>query len=504
MRPGRLIAVGLAVAVALTVTSTGSGSSPAQAQARVVLRPTADVLRQWTGTTGPAWSAVDDDVRQPAPVEHDDFIYGSQPGRVTEMHLADHAIGAGTATPVLWFYANTGAGTRLRVEAVSLGAGIATTTVPSGQGYTWRSLPLPALEQARLNDLRIRFTALEGGDSNVRAAYAELSSVTAPPLPPPPPPPPVVTERPYDRFVASYWAPYILQRTAPTRHWDYLAPVDYDGDWDTRNNWENADRRELLKGTAYFSVVETPSHWFVLYAFYHPRDWESQGWNTYDKHENDMEGVLLTVKRDGTPVGSLQAAVTVAHHDFFSFTPEGSELSKLTESIDGRLMIEPLTRGGSTVGFPMPTVGPRRPLIDIDPKSHAVRVAHRDDWTPPLGRYVSGSRVEYWPGATGQVPNDVDIAKPDYELVSIFAPGGLWQHRNCPKTFASWGVFRGDNFNANAANAPWRWDDHSDQLPHGALATDPALLMRIYHRSATPFDLNYTYNPYTQPAPETC
>ncbi|MGI5174780.1 hypothetical protein ACQEVZ_00405 [Dactylosporangium sp. CA-152071] len=31
-----------------------------------------------------------------------------------------------------------------------------------------------------------------------------------------------------------------------------------------------------------------------MYAFYHPRDWK-----TFLPHENDMEGLLLTVRKDG-------------------------------------------------------------------------------------------------------------------------------------------------------------------------------------------------------------
>ena len=38
----------------------------------------------------------------------------------------------------------------------------------------------------------------------------------------------------------------------------------------------------------------------------------------------DAEGVMLAVRRNSTTFGQLQAAVTVAHTNFFSYVPAGS------------------------------------------------------------------------------------------------------------------------------------------------------------------------------------
>src|SRR6185503_19274608 len=45
---------------------------------------------------------------------------------------------------------------------------------------------------------------------------------------------------------------------------DYVTRIDFDGDWDARNDWENA-ARFALPGVVYHSVVETKSHWFIVY-----------------------------------------------------------------------------------------------------------------------------------------------------------------------------------------------------------------------------------------------
>src|SRR5215510_14148350 len=48
---------------------------------------------------------------------------------------------------------------------------------------------------------------------------------------------------------------------------DYITRVDYDGDLTATNNWDNAGRFSL-PAYAYSSVVETSSHWFIIYMFF--------------------------------------------------------------------------------------------------------------------------------------------------------------------------------------------------------------------------------------------
>lgn len=103
-----------------------------------------------------------------------------------------------------------------------------------------------------------------------------------------------------DYQLALRWAPVHYQDTASADYdVDYLSTVDFDGDWDAINNWQHQDDNlAWLTGAAYYSVVETSTHWFIIYAFYHPRDWTDL-WDPFDlfHHENDMEGALLTVRR---------------------------------------------------------------------------------------------------------------------------------------------------------------------------------------------------------------
>src|ERR687890_74297 len=102
---------------------------------------------------------------------------------------------------------------------------------------------------------------------------------------------------------------------------DYVTAFDFDGDRAGRNNWDRAaDPDADLAAHVYYSVVETGSHWYITYFFFHPRDWTDHPFFETE-HENDGEGVLFAIERDGSTYGVLRSAVTVAHSDFYSYTP---------------------------------------------------------------------------------------------------------------------------------------------------------------------------------------
>ncbi|WP_433087545.1 hypothetical protein ACQP1P_16485 [Dactylosporangium sp. CA-052675] len=299
-------------------------------------------------------------------------------------------------------------------------------------------------------------------------------------------------------------APSLAQRWAPIHHQevdahgrhaaggraDEITRVDFDGNWDARDNWEHAGDVPAA-AYAYASVAETRTHWFLTYLFFHARDWTNRPF--FDsEHENDAEGVLLAVAKDGTPYGRLRAAVTVAHADFFSYVPDGSPWRDGGETVDGTLPMQRSTRDG------LP-----HPVTEQEAHGHGLR-AYR-------GR--SGG-VVYYPAPAAEVPrgpHDTDVG---YALIDIFAPGGLWDRRDDPALFAAPGTFAGDaprsgrgacghgtfRCTRNAAHAPWGWDDHDDRPGRGALGTDPAGVMAAYFTIPEPFAREYTRNPYAAPA----
>ncbi|HEY1016431.1 MAG TPA: hypothetical protein VGE07_27220 [Herpetosiphonaceae bacterium] len=291
----------------------------------------------------------------------------------------------------------------------------------------------------------------------------------------------VAAAAPSDLDLAYRWAPVHFQDTDSSDYdADYITAVDYDGDWDAKNNWERQDDNgAALKAKAYFSIVETATHWHIVYSFYHPRDWEDFLAGTDAEHENDLEGALVVVRKDGSAFGAFEGMVTVAHSDFFSWTPPGSPWRSGRESIDGAVVMRSFD-------------GVSRPTTFQEAKGHGLKA-----WNG--GGFPGGDGVIYEPSLTvAEVPSGGNDSSARYQLIDVFAAGGLWAHRSDPLTFASWGVFRGDNGKDNAANAPWKWDDKDDggALPGGELATDPAKLINIYFSNLGAFSLTYARNGY--------
>lgn len=290
--------------------------------------------------------------------------------------------------------------------------------------------------------------------------------------------------------IAQRWAPVHYQDVDQTGtnalggRSDYLAAYDFDGDLEARNNWENTGRFDLA-ATAYYAVLETSTHWFVTYLFFHPRDWSDSIFDT--EHENDGEGVLVAVQKDGTPHGVLRAAVTVAHADFYSWTPQGSTWGAGAETIDGTLPVEV-----------SPHDGLPHPVTAQEAKGHGLKARGGYD--------IVGDGVVYHPGGRAEVPEHPDDRAVSYRLVDLHAPGGLWEHRDDGRLFAAFGTFAGDTSGScgdggisctrDAANAPWGWDDGDDVPGRGALATDPAAVVASYFRVPEPLDRQYVAYPY--------
>ncbi|MBC6447676.1 hypothetical protein [Actinokineospora xionganensis] len=284
-----------------------------------------------------------------------------------------------------------------------------------------------------------------------------------------------------DLELATRWAPIHYQDTDSSDYdADYLSKIDFDLEWDTLNNWEHQDDvLSRLTGTVYYSVVETSTHWFLGYGFYHPRDWEdfSDPFGIYT-HENDMEGVVLTVRRDGSYYGKFEAMVTVAHTDFYSYVPAGSTFTSGRENVDGTV--------------PMRTYnGVAHPTTRQEAKGHGVYA-----WNG--AEFPGGDGVVYYPSGAAEVPSSGNDRFVGYQLVNVFAADGLWARRANTATFAGYGTFRGDNGKDNAANAPWGWDDGNDggDIPRGMIATDPAYLVAQYFAGEGSFSLAYTRNSY--------
>ena len=78
-----------------------------------------------------------------------------------------------------------------------------------------------------------------------------------------------------NKQIAARFAPIVYQGLGDDPRSDYITNFDFDGDWKGDNNWDNLDNRSFpLRAYVYYSVVETNTHYFIHYAFFHPRDYK--------------------------------------------------------------------------------------------------------------------------------------------------------------------------------------------------------------------------------------
>jgi hypothetical protein len=264
---------------------------------------------------------------------------------------------------------------------------------------------------------------------------------------------------------------------------DYLAAFDYDGDFYADNNWDNLARGDFT-GVVYYSYAETCTHFYVTYVMFHPRDWKD--WWFSSEHENDMEGVLAIVSKDDD-LGRLEALVTQAHGEFYSFRVPGSPLRESRgESLDGEVELAEW-------------LGRLHPRTSQEAEGHGLKA-----W-PHAGDMLS-DQIVYWPSGIAEVPESADDRFVPYRLEPLDELWGiqLYEEVHGPLgTFAKWGTFEGDesggcdDCDIDAAQTPWTWDDDDDAVGRGAFGLDPALLASVYFDGLDD-DLRYVENSYAR------
>jgi hypothetical protein len=122
--------------------------------------------------------------------------------------------------------------------------------------------------------------------------------------------------------IARRYAPFIYHELDATRgRQDLPAPVDFDGNLDGDDNWENFPRCELVPTVSY-AHLETATHLFLTYHLFHPRDWEPfELPGLHLTHEGDGENLQVVVEKASGRVVLLFAQ---AHYRGKVYAPEGS------------------------------------------------------------------------------------------------------------------------------------------------------------------------------------
>ena len=347
------------------------------------------------------------------------------------------------------------------------------------------------------------------------------------------------------------------------RRGDYMNRFDFDGDRNGLNNWANFAARppdayrkdERARAYMYYSVVETATHYFIVYCSYHAQDREPRC-SDGECHENDLEGGLHMVKKgpENGGMGTLWLMMYLAHDDWFTYlTPAGRAAGIRLGGKPPHETAEKAQHSNSGFIYDVVWAGitpaeklliPRDPHVPADPDAPAGTVFRPTTWQEPWGHgmygwpgrdakspydryrkpeypwtngFINGDGVIYYPSTKAGIPDYHQLVDTvPYALIDIFESDGLWDRRehidwnmdgcgggakgtlNC--TWGYFGGFRGDRWGVDKANAPWRWDHLEDNLPPGMQSFDPLRLIEEYNNldavSANQLSRAYTQNRY--------
>jgi hypothetical protein len=339
-----------------------------------------------------------------------------------------------------------------------------------------------------------------------------------------------------DAEIAGRFAPIFYQALGDKPRSDYITNFDFDGDWKGDNNWNNVDNKDVpLKAYVYYSVAETSTHFFIHYAVFHPRDYKGgerkgtllselirQGTKRggkYDPtgladeaalaHENDMEGALVVVKRNGNDLADSQVVYveTMQHNNFNRYQSGDPQPGQSIVKLEGQ-----------------------RPLLYVEPKGHGIEAfngEHKQTSNKSFLRYIYEGKADN-PAQTDFVCSDIESTpcskSVGYELVSLAV---LWAKAK-GKTNATYGVtfdygdiklmtslnggkpaeknfkvgsvgcaFLGKVGGVNMARPPWGWFDRDERdKPLGLWFFDPAKIVKSDFKLDSSFSTSYVQLPF--------
>jgi hypothetical protein len=338
--------------------------------------------------------------------------------------------------------------------------------------------------------------------------------------------------------LVAHWAPIVYHDVSGTPSGgyrnDYLTRFDFDGDWIATNNKASLDSgQHPLLGAVYYAVIETATHAFITYAFFHPFDQASwleapAAGSLCDAHENDVEGVIVTIQKDGSPFGAFRAMATEAHGQVYYFKLPGSDVGIGSAYYDN----DPLCfcPPVDSIAF-FPTPSGHAVAVFIESDGHGVGKQYRALQKSASGGIVLGGEryrfrgsdgvIYFHDGGAAEEPSGAAVDSVRYELRPL---DELWgrRHDGGGAPYCDFEDYVGPagrdcrldslamSFGGECvvgiggcdANPPWGWDSDHSGLPRGAWFFDPAWAV-TRHLAALPDSaaagfFDYTSNRYLQ------
>ncbi len=326
--------------------------------------------------------------------------------------------------------------------------------------------------------------------------------------------------------VAARYAPVFYQEI-DRGIFDLIRRVDFDGDWNTENNWNNTTPEADSSAWVYYDVKETDTHYYVTYVLYHSGRKSNAAiklLRNMRRHENDMGGVTV-VARKGAARGR-EVEVVMAHDGDATYVYSGLERQ------DGER-----TRWRTAHGF---WSGPVKFVNEVDHPLFDEERTHPQMWVAGKDHTVYGftgrDDADPFSGEKGVVYAYTGQAERpdspyDHQVGYALRPlDELLQHLNSEETFSrdelvrprgARQVFpaklRGDEGPDDSVRAPWAWrywqqeedrdDDSRDSfrgrdeyIEAGDVFVDPARVLATLYRVPDGFGRTYLRNTYASSA----
>ncbi len=307
--------------------------------------------------------------------------------------------------------------------------------------------------------------------------------------------------------LAEYHAPFVAQETWFRPRADFLSRFDYDGNWKGDDNWENLEEGST-QAFVYYAVMETQTHWFLHYNFFHPRDY-SDVCVVGTCHENDNEGLILTIRKDGSEFGKLEVLETLAHNNVYTFT-NNPRIKKGVHNIDGSIAFYGKTHPIVFIeagGHGVFSATYRSSLFDVEKmdfkQNTGVTYEHKEGLAQSpasanernIGYELLPIEKELWPKGSGET----DTQNNTFEEFFVYQPAG-----NRPRASAGFvaGKFKGRTASNNMARPFWAFrDSKTDKkgiLGVGQWGLDPAYSISVCLSwpNDLPVSTDYVYNPF--------
>jgi hypothetical protein len=315
--------------------------------------------------------------------------------------------------------------------------------------------------------------------------------------------------RDFYRDLAEHHAPLIAQETWFEPKSDFLARFDFDGDWRGDNNFENL-RRGSSQAYVYYAAMETGTHYFLHYNFFHPYRY-SDLCTPADCHENSNAGLVLAIRKDGSRYGRPETMQTLVQGSAYSYASDG----RIREGVHRLYGSLPLWRES-------------HPVIFIEGGSHGVFSASdpgRSRFSIEQMDFAGSTGVLYHFGGTAARPrhaNDRDVSYDLLPMAEHWWPRAISRDGLAERTFDNYFVYSplggrpratADEIGSAFFSRPgqpqkgrpfWGWQEMLAQnrklLSQGQWGLDPAYAMSVSLRfpAGAPYSLDYVYNPFLE------